>query len=70
MAAVGFKWTIRILGFIIMTFLGVMLLCVRPRTDIRYNRGKFPFKELIGKPTIVVRLRDQPRACLLTHTIT
>ncbi|KAG9041395.1 hypothetical protein FS837_012325 [Tulasnella sp. UAMH 9824] len=54
MAAVGFKWTIRILGFIIMAFLGVMLLCVRPRTEIRNKRGRFPLKELIEKPTIML----------------
>ncbi|KAG8971700.1 hypothetical protein FRC05_010866 [Tulasnella sp. 425] len=47
MAAVGFKWTIRILGFIIATFLGVMVLCVRPRVN-RKKGGKFPIKDILG----------------------
>ncbi|KAG8946713.1 hypothetical protein FRC04_011491 [Tulasnella sp. 424] len=53
-AAVGFKWTIRILGFIIMVFLGIMLLCVRPRTNIRNHRGKFPLAELIKNRTMML----------------
>ncbi|KIO16185.1 hypothetical protein M407DRAFT_34178 [Tulasnella calospora MUT 4182] len=47
MTAVGFKWTIRILGFIIATFLGVMVLCVRPRVNTRKKGAKFPLMDLL-----------------------
>ncbi|KAG8992186.1 hypothetical protein FRB90_001063 [Tulasnella sp. 427] len=47
LAAVGFKWTIRILGFIFILFLGIMLICVRPRTNTRVDRGKFPLMDFL-----------------------